>query len=138
MKWVSHMLCLLVGGFFTWTGVVKIAAPVDFFQNVLNYQLIGADLSWWVAMFLPWLEVFAGLGLMLPATRKGGLFWLAGMLAVFIAALLSALMRGLDIDCGCTGGSGTSVTFALVRNGFLLAALAGVFFIDKLCLRKTS
>ncbi|WP_309382432.1 MauE/DoxX family redox-associated membrane protein [Cerasicoccus frondis] len=130
MKAFAHVLAICVGGFFIWTSVGKIADPVEFYRSILNYQLLGERMAWWVALFLPWLEVFAGLGVMPPFTRKGGLFWLVAMLTVFITALLSALARGLNIDCGCTGGAGSSVTFALVRNCFLLAALTGVYLLD--------
>ncbi len=51
----------------------------------------------------------------------------AGMNGVFIVALLSVILRGLDIDCGCfrPGGEGhTSAQMALLRDaGIMLLAL---------------
>ncbi|GHB92960.1 MauE/DoxX family redox-associated membrane protein [Cerasicoccus arenae] len=134
-KLIGHLLSLIVGGFFVWAGIVKLTGPTEFFQSILHYQLVGEDAAWWTAMFLPWLEVFAGIGLIIPQTRSGALAWLTLLLLVFEASLVSALARGLNIDCGCLGGSGSSVTFALARNGFLLAALVGIYFIS-ICPRK--
>lgn len=131
MKWIAHIFALLVGGFFIYAGVGKIAAPVDFYAAILNYRLIGAELAWLVAMFLPWLEVFAGLALIWPKLRNGGLVWLTSMLLVFVAALISALARGLDIECGCTGSGGNSVMYTLIQDGFLLAIILCIYLFGR-------
>lgn len=125
---VGHILCLLVGGYFLMAGATKLIDPVAFFQSILNYQLVGEDLAWLAALYLPFLEIVAALALIIPRTRLAGLVWLAALLLVFQAALASAWVRGLDIDCGCVGSGGSSVLFALVRNTVLLVMLAGVAF----------
>lgn len=129
--WIGHGLSLIVGGFFVWTGLAKLADLPAFFQSILHYQLVGENLAWPLALYLPWLEVVAGLALLKPAFRLAAGAWIASMLAVFIGALASAAARGLDIDCGCVGAGGSSVAFALGRNGLLLAALAGVLLISR-------
>ncbi|WP_309397628.1 MauE/DoxX family redox-associated membrane protein [Cerasicoccus maritimus] len=131
MKLIAHILAVALGGFFIYAGVGKIAAPVDFFESILNYQLVGAELAWLVAMFLPWLEVLAGAALIWPKLRCGGLLWIGGMLLVFIVALITALVRGLDIECGCTGTGGSSVTYTLIQDIFLLAAIVAICLLDR-------
>lgn len=137
-KLVGHILSLLVGGYFLWAGVTKLSAPADFFQNILNYQLVGEGIAWPLALYLPWLEIVAGLALIWPRLRIGGLIWLGAMLLVFQAGLVSAWLRGLDIDCGCVGSGGSSVVFALVRNTVFLVMLAGIAFVGALRQSKQS
>jgi hypothetical protein len=46
----------------------------------------------------------------------------SAMLVVFIVALSQAAVRGLDVSCGCFGGTSSGgVVSAVVRDVFLLA-----------------
>jgi uncharacterized membrane protein YphA (DoxX/SURF4 family) len=59
---------------------------------------------------LPWIEVLAGLALVLNFAPRAGSVILGVMLVVFIAAILSAMARDLDIACGCFGTSDATRT----------------------------
>jgi hypothetical protein len=113
--------------FFLYAGISKILDPAAFSLAIERYQLVGPTLSWGVALWLPWLECLAVLCLWIRNWRQAGLVILIGMVLVFQIALLSALIRGLDISCGCFGsGLESGVLFAFIRNFFLLG---GIFFI---------
>lgn len=126
----GQVVATLTGVFFLWAGGSKLADPAALHHAILNYHLVGASVAWAGALFLPWLETMAGWSLFVPGVRRGAAWLLLALLIVFELALASAAWRGLDIDCGCVGGGGSSVNFALVRNGFLLAALAFVLWAD--------
>lgn len=117
-------LIVFVGGFFLLAGASKLPDIPAFYASILNYQLVDAQLAWLAALFLPYLEICAALALVHPRTRPSGGAILLGLLLFFELALGSAILRGLDIDCGCTGGSSTSATAAFIRNGVLILALA--------------
>jgi len=120
----GHGVSAVLGAVFVYAGLLKVVDPGAFLQSILNYQLIDGDLAWGVALFLPWLEIAAGIALILPPMRRGALLVLLFMLLVFQGGLASAWARGLDIECGCFGETGTTATMAFFRNGFLLATIA--------------
>lgn len=89
-----------------WSGVAKLAAPLDAVQAVAAYEILPDSLVEPVAMGLPIVELVLGLMLLVgvflrPAALMSGL-----IMACFIIGLASAWARGLSIDCGCFGGGG--------------------------------
>ena len=56
---------------------------------------------------------------------------LLGLLAFFEIVLFSALLRGLDIECGCLGTNvSSSLSFAIIRNGVLITFLILLIVFD--------
>lgn len=51
----------------------------------------------------PWVEVVAGLLLVLGVWSRGAAAVLAGLLVLFIGLIGQAMLRGLQLDCGCFG-----------------------------------
>lgn len=123
-RWREPAVRWLAGGIFAAAGTLKALDPGSFLQAVENYRLLPHAAAVAVAFYLPWLEIFCGAGLMLKRLHAGALALLAAMTLVFIAALLSAWSRGLNIDCGCFGASGGPAHYgvALGRDLLLLAA----------------
>jgi len=105
---VRHRAVLLVfrivlGGLFVYAGAAKALTPLDFAQNVRNYQLVGQSLSFIAALILPWLEILAGAFLVLGIWRRGAALVVSALLVFFIALTVVTMVRGLDVDCGCFG-----------------------------------
>ena len=120
-KWLA--ICAL-SIFFMAAGGLKLLEPVEFAQAILGYQLIEGNLAWAGALMVPWMEVIAAIGLLVGRWRLAACWLLLGLLCFFEVILLSALYRGLDIDCGCLGtNASSSVSFALMRNILLIAIL---------------
>ena len=92
-----------LGALFIYAGAAKLPNLEDFFWDVHHFALTSWDTSMVLAMFLPWLEIVAGLALITRIFRGGALLILTGLSAVFLAAIGSAWWRGLDITCGCFG-----------------------------------
>ncbi len=63
----------------------------------------------------------------------GSLWLLLGMILVFLMALLSAWMRGLDIRCGCFGSTeaGAPIPIAIMRDLGILGALLFLFWKER-------
>jgi hypothetical protein len=53
------------------------------------------------ATILPPLELICGLGLILGIYPRSSALLITTMLTVFTIMIISALLRGLDISCGC-------------------------------------
>jgi ABC-type nickel/cobalt efflux system permease component RcnA len=86
-----------------------------------------------LAFYLPWLEIFCGLGLIFRFLYRGALSILTALILVFTLATIAAKVRGLDITCGCFGHASQHWSFPshLVTNLILLAV---VIFL--LCVRR--
>jgi uncharacterized membrane protein YphA (DoxX/SURF4 family) len=121
------LLRLGIGGIFLYAGALKIWDPLQFALDVEHYELTSRSVSTLVAIYLPWLEAITGLALLTRRLPLGALLLLAGMTLVFIAAIVSAWARGLDISCGCFGREADAIktNFPLII-GRDLALLAGI------------
>ena len=108
-KWLILIFRLYIGAVFIYAGVIKIIDPVDFASQIQNYQILPYSTTHFFAILLPWVEVFTGTGLILGIFVDGSSFIISGMMFVFILAISQALLRGLSIECGCFGKSGSMV-----------------------------
>ena len=119
---LNLLLRLGIGGLFIYAAVEKVLHPAAFAIAVRGYKIIPFAYSNLFAIMMSWSELFAATALILGIfTRKaaGAVFILV---ATFIAAISTVMIRGMVIDCGCFGEDGSSTSWLLiVRNVFLLA-----------------
>jgi uncharacterized membrane protein YphA (DoxX/SURF4 family) len=124
---VEWMLALILGGMFIYTGWVKLAGngPQLFLEDVRSFHLLGDPWAAWLAISLPILELVAGAAVLTGLARRGGTLLLTLLLLAFLAALVSAWVRGIDIKCGCFGKSEhTAVIWELILRDVALLGLA--------------
>ncbi|MFA5058660.1 MAG: MauE/DoxX family redox-associated membrane protein [Opitutaceae bacterium] len=110
---------IALSGVFLYAGAVKIPDPAGFAWAIHNYRLLPYPAAAALAVYLPWLELGCGLGVLWPKISPGALIVLLGLCLVFSGALASALARNLDISCGCfgsEGGSRASLIVSLLRS----------------------
>ena len=108
MKYLVLAGRLLIGGMFVYASIYKIFDPADFAVSIRNYLIIPASWSNIVALTLPWIEIVAGVFLILGLQVRPSALLTTGMLGVFLGAIIYAYSIGLDIDCGCFGSAATS------------------------------
>jgi len=92
---------LVLGGVFLVAAIDKIAVPEAFAKSINNYHIVPTNLVNFSALLLPWLELLCSIFLIVGVRVKAAAFLTSGMLIVFIVAIISAMIRGLDINCGC-------------------------------------
>ena len=128
MNWIELLARMALGGVFLVAGILKILAPGSLLAATETYQIIPYRWSYWLALYLPWVEVLAGLGILLKKAYPGSLFLITALLAIFLIALTQAWVRGLNIICGCfsnaTAESTGRYVFYVARD-LLLLGLAG-------------
>ena len=105
-KVVEIFLRLSVGGAFVFAGALKVAGPAAFVTAVENYHLVPRLLVHLVAVLLPWVEIVAGAAVLTGIWLRAAASLLSAMTLMFAAVIISALVRGLDISCGCFGTVG--------------------------------
>ena len=108
MKYLILAARLLIGGMFVYASIYKVFDPADFSVSIRNYLIIPASWSNIVALTLPWIEIVAGVFLILGIQVRPSALLTTGMLGVFLGAIIYAYSIGLDIDCGCFGSAATS------------------------------
>jgi len=103
----------------------KLRDPYAFAVSVYAYRVLPAAPATLFAVLTPAIEVIAAIALATGWFGRGGAIVIGGLLLVFIAGLMQAILRGIDIDCGCFGKGSSPVSFWLIgRNyGLLLLAL---------------
>lgn len=129
-RWGALGLRLLLAAVFIYAGAVKAPWPRRFALDVESYRLVSPGIAYAVALYLPYLEIVAGLGLLVRRVAPGATLLLATLTAFFLTALVSAWVRGLEIRCGCFGaGEAAAADYPwwVLRDGLLLAACALVW-----------
>jgi len=128
-SWLGHpavgAACrLLLGGVFIYTATAKLLDPADLARYISGYRLLHPDLVNLAAITLPWIEFVAGALLVVGIWPASAALALAGLLGMFLAAAFLAVVRGLEIECGCFFpfmGSERLDTAFFVRDAVLLA-----------------
>ena len=100
-KYLQLIFRLLLGAMFVTVAMTKIPNPEKFANEIGNYNLLPEISLNLMALFLPWLELITGMLLIFGYKVKENSFLILGMLVVFTLGVLSAMARGLDINCGC-------------------------------------
>lgn len=119
----------VAGGFFVWAGVLKIADPLEFARNIMNYRAFPHELAFITALVLPWVEVIAGGLLIAGLFKRSSALLISLMLAAFIGLVALALARGIDTSCGCFGSLSRRADFTLIlADAGLLYLTLCVFF----------
>jgi len=113
---------------------LSVASPVEFASGIDNFKLVPWPVSVALAFYLPWLEIFCGLGLMFRLLYRGALTLLIILMLVFTLAITAAKVRGLDITCGCFGHASQHWSFPshLATNLTILVALVALSFSSRL------
>ena len=88
---------------FILSGLDKINGLDAFAQSIENYRIIPLAFINIIAIIVPWLELVAGGLLLLGFYIKENSTIIITLLLVFTIAIISAVLRNLDIDCGCQG-----------------------------------
>lgn len=118
--------------------VPKILDPGEFAKAILNYRIvlpgIGMGYVYFAASFLPAVELVTAAALPLVRYRRAASLLTMGLMAMFILMVGQAVIRGLNIDCGCFGTGETGLMLAqkvgvekIFENFALLAMAVFVF-----------
>lgn len=125
------VLRVALGGLFVFAAIVKFQDIQQFGFAINAYQIIPGNARHAVTLFafvLPWLELIAGLLLILGLWGRAASLLIALMMAAFTAAVASVILRELSITCGCFGKlkgpfgcEGPIGTCKLAENATLMA-----------------
>ena len=92
---------IFVGFLFIFASVDKAANPEAFAASIGNYKLVNHDIALFAATVMPWIELLSGIAIVAGLFMRGSSLLLTSLLVIFTVAVISGLLRGLDISCGC-------------------------------------
>jgi uncharacterized membrane protein YphA (DoxX/SURF4 family) len=95
------LLRIILGCVFIVASVEKTANPASFVASIGYYRLVSFNIATVMATVLPWIELLCGLALLFGLSVRGSALLSLIMLLIFTGAVTSAVLRGLDISCGC-------------------------------------
>ena len=140
-SWIELAARWILGVTFIYASYNKILAPAIFAKIIYGYDLFPAAFINLIAIMVPFLELVAGLALIIGFYPRSAALIANGMLLVFITALSINLIRGHEFDCGCfatnSSGQGTFAGPLIFRDFLILALGLHVFFYRnarKLCI----
>ncbi len=99
--WLIVLIRVLLGVIFIYASYDKILDPGKFARDIANYHIIPFGLENLIAIILPWLELFIGIGLIAGLMVDGASMISGGLMTIFILFILQATLRGFNIECGC-------------------------------------
>ena len=120
---------IALGAVFVWASWFKIADPVEFAVNIATYQILPESLVNLMAITLPWLELGAGVLIVAGALARESAIAIGGMLVVFLAAILVAMGKHLEISCGCFASEDAASDIGwpkVIEDSAMLAAAAWI------------
>jgi uncharacterized membrane protein YphA (DoxX/SURF4 family) len=126
---VGHVLALGLAALFGYAGAAKLRAPRAFAEEIANYQLLPA-LAPHLAIVLPVLELLVACALLPPRSRRPAALVASALMAAFLVAVTSVVVRHVDISCGCFGKDSAAVTWLTVARNVALLAACGYLVFD--------
>jgi putative oxidoreductase len=132
---LTLVLRLAAGAVLVYASLATLLDPQPFADAIDDYRILPLGLVNATAIVLPWVELVTGFCLIVGLWTPGAGLMTVAMAAVYTGALTSALLRGLEIGCGCFGDGGGTLSWpdlwlrlALLAAG--LQVLATARFLD--------
>lgn len=125
---------LVLGLTFVYASLDKIAHPDQFAKIVYNYKILPDFLINIFAVTLPWVELLAGLFLVLGIFTESASLLISCLLVIFLIAISINVLRGVDLNCGCfsTDPAGKKEGISLIFRDFIYLFLGlMIFFFNK-------
>ncbi|HEY6749103.1 MAG TPA: MauE/DoxX family redox-associated membrane protein [Mycobacteriales bacterium] len=129
--WLGTAARLLLAVTWAWAAVAKMGDPAASLRAVRAYQVLPEWLAQGVGYGLPFLELGLAVLLLIGLATRAAAVVSSALLVVFLTGIVSAAVRGLQIECGCFGGGGqlgagqsTAYTGEILRDAGLLLVSA--------------
>jgi uncharacterized membrane protein YphA (DoxX/SURF4 family) len=135
--WLTVRVQIALGLFFIVAALPKLVDPPSFAHMIYNYRLVPGGFVNAFALVMPWLELLAGLALILGIWTRMSAALIGALLLVFVAAISLNLARGNAIDCGCFDVTAanksvqerlTDMRFVVLRDAGMLVMVAQILW----------
>lgn len=121
------LLRIIIGVVLIVAGSQKIGDFQVFAKDISNYRLLPESLTGLVASTVPWFELLVGGLLVVGWQTQTAAFSAVFLFLGFEIFVLSALARGLDVECGCFTGA-SRVSWLHAGSDLILLGIAVLLF----------
>jgi uncharacterized membrane protein YphA (DoxX/SURF4 family) len=126
---VTALLLVLrvgLGALLLYAAATKVPDVAAFAESVANYRLLPASLVPAVSAAVIGVELVAGALLVVGRYTRAAALVASVLLVVFSAGVAQALLRGIDLRCGCFGGEEPATWLTVLRDLAMLAVALAV------------
>jgi putative oxidoreductase len=123
---LSLVFRYVLAAVFIYAAIHKIKDPYSFSQAISYYEFFPSFLINPIAVWLPWIELTAGICLVVGRWVSGSALTVAVLAVAFGLLTGMAILRGLDISCGCfsLGDEQKAVQWTHIAQNALFLAMA--------------
>jgi len=132
-KYSLELIRLILAFLFILSALQKFKSLESFALNVDAYQIFSATLVNLITMIIPWFELFIGFGLLFKFKLRANLLLYLTLMISFTILVVIAMIKGLDIECGCFGESSTKVGLQKVAENMII--VLGNLILIRFCKR---
>ncbi|PRP90730.1 Methylamine utilization protein MauE [Enhygromyxa salina] len=121
---------LIASSVFIYAAVIKILDPAAFAEDIANYQAFPHWTWNLAAAVVPIAELLGALAVLTGFKRRAGTLVLGSLTLAFIGLILSVIVRGIDLNCGCFGEAAEASAVGwplLLRDLGLLVAIGAAY-----------
>ena len=124
----------ILGLVFVYAGTMKLMEPADFAASLQTFRFVPVWLMKFAVIVFPVFELLVGILLCLRMRLREALFAVNGMCLLFLAVLVTALVRGEPVDCGCFGSGQLSLARVWLAAGrdVVLCSMGGWLYVREL------
>lgn len=127
---LALILRVALGVIFVYAAWVKLREPWAMFAiSIASYQVLPVWAVELTARSLPYFELLLGVVLITGLLRRPAMLCASLLLLVFFSMMVRALVKGMEIDCGCFGPGERLSWVTLLRDGALLASSLWLTFL---------
>jgi putative oxidoreductase len=131
-SYVNLIFRLVLGSIFLIAASSKLADPSGFAKEIANYRILPELILNILAITLPWVELVCSIFIISGIRLKSVSFIMGILIIVFNVAVLIAMIKGLNINCGChTKLMAEQVGWKKIFENLGLFVLACTIFISK-------
>lgn len=124
---IADVVIYLFVALFVYTAASKLTT-LETFEQVLGKSSLLSSYHVFIARLIPITEIIISILLILPSTKKLGLYLSLGLMLVFTTYLIYMVLSGGNVICHC-GGVISSLTWKQhiwFNIGFIMMAIAGL------------
>ncbi len=111
-RWLHRALGVALGAIFLYAAGSKLPDPRPLVTIIWGYRILPMGPINLMAIYMPWVELLVGIGLVTGYKRRAAALLGTGLLAMFIVALAINAVRGVNVACGCFSASAEDVSNA--------------------------
>lgn len=131
-EYLSFALRVYLGYFFIYASLSKIPHPAQFAEAIANYRLIPFLFVNMGAIILPWVELVAGLFLIIGYKSRTSVVIIGFLLILFDVMILINMYQGAPITCGCYDTVGEPIGWKKIfENVLMLVFSIQIYYCDK-------